>query len=258
MITHTLNSVLILLYIRYLNQKSLVCWPGLTKSALKDWGVMIRLSGAGLVIVESEWIAFDILAVCASYMATNSLAAYSIASTTMSVLYQVPLSTSILAGLRIGELVGLGRVDILPKVVKTHFAIGAMAGAVNCVLVLTLGSVIPTLFTSNVELQHIARKAFVVVGIVVLFDATTAMTNGILRGIGRQRLGCWISLSGYYLLTVPVSLFFTFGPAKLSTLGLWASLACGLLCITAVEVLYILRVDWSKVVFESEHRNELI
>jgi MATE family multidrug resistance protein len=210
-VTNTLNSVFLLLYVHYLNQKCLACWPGLIRLALKDWGAMIRLSAAAVAIVKSEWIAFDILAVSASYISTNSLAAYSIASTTMSILYQVPLSTSISAGLRIGELVGLGRVDILPKAIKTHFAIGAMAGLVNGVLALTLASMIPTFFTSNLEVQHIATNAFVVVGLVVLFDATTAMTNGTLRGIGRQRVGCWVSLLGYYLLIIPVSLFLTFG-----------------------------------------------
>lgn len=256
MVTNTLNPALLLLYVHLLSRKCLACWPGFTRIAFKDWALMIRLSIAGMAIVESEWIAFDILAVCASYISANSLAAYSIASSTMSILYQVPLSTAICASLRIGKLVGLGRVDILPEVIKIHLAIGAIFGMINGVLILSLASVIPRFFTSNLEVQHIASNAFVVVGLVAILDATTAMANGILRGIGRQRVGCWFSLLGYYLLTIPASLLLTFGPAKLWTLGLWIGLACGLLSIAAVEILYIWRADWRKVVFESENRNE--
>lgn len=57
-ITYTAQAILLLLYIYCLDNKD--TWPGFSKAALRNWQPMIRLSIPGVIMVASEWGAFEV------------------------------------------------------------------------------------------------------------------------------------------------------------------------------------------------------
>ncbi|KAK3321709.1 mate-domain-containing protein [Apodospora peruviana] len=254
-IFNMLNPLLLVIYILYLIPQCLVCWPGLTRRALQDWGHVIRLSVSGMVQMWSEWLAIDMLAICASYISTPFLAAHTIMLTTMTVVYHIPQPMAISAGQRIGELVGLGRVRRISKVLQTHLAMAALAGLFNFALVLSMKDLIPKIFSADPDVARIAHDALLVVSFGVMLDAMLAMTAGILRGIGRQHIGCWVNILVYYPFAIPLSLFLVWGPAQLVNTGLWVGPISGFIFIVSIEIGYIWRVDWGQVVRECRVRN---
>ena len=72
---------------------------------------MVRLAIPGMVMIEAEYLAFEILVLASSQFGSSSLAAQSILSTLISISYQLPFSFSIAASTRIANLVGAGLVD---------------------------------------------------------------------------------------------------------------------------------------------------
>ena len=52
---------------------------------------MIKLSVPGVLMVEAEWLAFEIITFQAAKFGTEVLAAQSIISTTCVIFYQIPL-----------------------------------------------------------------------------------------------------------------------------------------------------------------------
>lgn len=62
-ISNNLLPLLLWIYVYFINPASLECWGGFTKSAFTHWGPMAKLAIPGIVMVETEWLAF----VCLSF-----------------------------------------------------------------------------------------------------------------------------------------------------------------------------------------------
>ena len=72
---------------------------------------MIRLAVPGMIMIEAEYLAFEILTLASSRFGPEALAAQSILATIASVTYQLPFALSIAASTRIANLIGAGLVD---------------------------------------------------------------------------------------------------------------------------------------------------
>jgi MATE family multidrug resistance protein len=67
---------------------------------------MVKLALPGLLMVEAEFLAFEILTLASSYFGTTHLAAQSILSTLTSLTFQIPFPISIAASTRVANLIG--------------------------------------------------------------------------------------------------------------------------------------------------------
>lgn len=108
-ISDNLLPLFLFLYIKFVDGYQ--CWGGFTKRALSNWSVMIRLALPGMIMVEAEWLAFDILTLLSSRLGAEYLAAQSVIATISSISYQIPFPMSIAASTRIANLIGAGLVE---------------------------------------------------------------------------------------------------------------------------------------------------
>ena len=72
---------------------------------------MIRLAVPGMIMIEAEYLAFEILTLASSRFGPEALAAQSILATLASVTYQLPFSLSIASSTRIANLIGANLVS---------------------------------------------------------------------------------------------------------------------------------------------------
>lgn len=107
--TENLLPLLLVLYVRLFGGAQ--CWGGFSRRALANWWAMIRLALPGMIMVEAEWLAFEVMTLLASRFGTEHLAAQSVLSTLSSISYQIPFPVSIAASTRIANLIGAGMVD---------------------------------------------------------------------------------------------------------------------------------------------------
>ena len=85
-------------------------------------GPMVKLALPGLLMVEAEFLAFEILTLASSYFGTTHLAAQSILSTLTALTFQIPFPISIAASTRVANLIGATLTDAArtsAKVVST-------------------------------------------------------------------------------------------------------------------------------------------
>lgn len=108
-VTETLLPILLFVFVRFVDGSQ--CWGGFSRRALSNWGVMVRLALPGMVMVEAEWLAFEILTLLASRFGTEYLAAQSVLATITTITFQIPFPVSIAASTRIANLIGAGLVD---------------------------------------------------------------------------------------------------------------------------------------------------
>ncbi len=81
-------SLCALLYIWFIGGKE--GWNGFTRDAFHGWGPMCRFASAGVLMICSEWGAFEVIGLAASQLGTDALAANSVLNTICATTYQAP------------------------------------------------------------------------------------------------------------------------------------------------------------------------
>jgi MATE family multidrug resistance protein len=242
------------IYVRFFSKNGMSCWNGFTKKAFHNWDPMVKLALPGVVMVEAEVLAFEILTFAASYYGVEVLAAQSILATLTNITFQIPFPLSIAASTRVANLIGATLVDAAKLTTKVAFFGAFLIGIFNVILLSSLRNYIPRLFTSDEEVVRLTSAVLPLCAAFQLFDALTALCNGVLRGIGRQHFGGYVQLFCYYVIAMPISFGTTFG-LNWGLWGLWTGVAIALGLVFVVEFVYLSRTDWSTSVEEARLRN---
>ncbi|KAE8375028.1 mate-domain-containing protein [Aspergillus bertholletiae] len=253
-ITDNLMPLFLFLYVYLIDGAE--CWNGFTTKALRNWGPMIRLALPGLVMVEAECLAFEVLTLASSYLGTTPLAAQSVLSTIASIMFQFPFPLSISGSTRVANLIGATLVGPAKISAKVTMGYAVIVGVFNMLLLSSLRSYIPRLFTPEEEVIELVAQVLPLCAAFQLFDALAANCNGILRGIGRQEIGGYVQLFCYYAIAMPISFGTTFGLGW-DLLGLWSGVALALLLVSVIEVIFLIQTDWDRSVQDALQRNAM-
>jgi MATE family multidrug resistance protein len=217
---------------------------------------MVKLSIPGVLMTFSEWFAFDLLTFFASYLTAEHLAAQSVVMTVGVTMYHFPFPISIAASTRFGNLIGYGALKAARTAWRTHYVLFVCIGLFDLVLLTSLRHVIAAVFTPDRTVRTIISTVMPVVAAAQVFDALVAISNGLLRGLGRQKFGGWINLGVYYLFAVPLSALLTFGPPRLELEGLWIGPCLGLGLGALIMGAYMKFTNWEKAVEDARAREE--
>lgn len=211
---------------------------------------MIRLAVPGMIMIEAEYLAFEILTLASSRFGPEALAAQSILATLASVTYQLPFSLSIASSTRIANLIGANLVSaaitssqavcFFPSLLLHHstapgtvlltffqaVALSVLLGLLNSTILWTLRYVLVGLFTDDEEVARLATGVMGILAIMQLSDAVSTGAHGLLRGIGQQHIGGYANLVGHYVFSLPFGLGTAFGLGW-GLQGLWIGVASG-------------------------------
>lgn len=250
--TQNLMPILLFLFVVFVDGSQ--CWGGFSKRALTNWGPMIKLALPGMIMVEAEWLAFEVLTLASSQFGTSYLAAQSVLITVASTTFQLPFPLSIAASTRVANLIGAKLVEAAKTSAKVAFVGACLVGVFNVTLLWSFRYQVARLFTGDEEVVLMVAGIMPLVAVMQIFDGLAAMAHGLLRGIGRQHFGGYANLITYYLVALPISFSTAFGLGW-QLEGLWLGVTIGLFLVGAVEYWYIYISDWEQSVREAEHRN---
>ena len=122
-------AILLLLYILFIDGKQ--AWGGFSKKAFHNWGPMINFAISGVVMTCSEWAAFEVLALAASYIGTADLGANSILNTSITTTYQIPFAVSVAISTRVGNLLGATLDDAARTASNVGMCVSSTIGVAN-------------------------------------------------------------------------------------------------------------------------------
>ncbi|SPN99595.1 related to ethionine resistance protein [Cephalotrichum gorgonifer] len=251
--TQILMPVLLFLYVRFVDGYQ--CWGGFSRRALSNWGVMVRLAIPGMIMIEAEYLAFEILTLASARFGPSSLAAQSILATLASISYQLPFALSIAASTRIANLIGAGLVDAAIVSTKVTISLDVILGLFNATVMWTLRHVLVGFFTDDEEVAQLATDVMAIVAVMQWWDAVSTGAHGVLRGIGQQHIGGYANLAGHYLFAMPLAFGTGFGLGW-ELKGLWVGIASGVAVVAIVEYAYAYIADWNRAAREARDRNE--
>lgn len=243
---------LLLNYVIFIDGKK--CWGGMSRKAFHHWYDLSKLAIPGIIMLEAESLAYEILTLFASYLGTTALASQSAISTIASLTYMVPFAVGIASSTRIANFIGAGNINSAKTATKVGLSASLVVGFFNC-CVLTFGRYkIASLFSDDQDVVSVTAAVFPLVGGIQVFDALSSVASSILRAQGKQKVGGIINLVVYYIIAIPLSLCLSY-VLGLNIYGLWIGVGSGMLLIGSTESVYLLNVDWEEIVEKSKLRH---
>ncbi|XP_018419612.1 PREDICTED: multidrug and toxin extrusion protein 2-like [Nanorana parkeri] len=171
----------------------------------------------------------------------------------LSLAIMLPIGFGTAANVRIGNALGAGDIEQAIKSCKVVLCCTAIGCLLISSIALALKNVIGYMFTTDRDIVALVSKIMLLFAPFHLFDGTTVTCCGILRGMGKQKIGAITNIFGYYFIGIPVGLSLMF-PAKLGVIGLWTGMFCPVLLQTCIYIPYIFCINWHKVCEEARIR----
>ncbi|KAF8986866.1 hypothetical protein BGZ52_007301 [Haplosporangium bisporale] len=247
--------ILLLLYIRFVD--GYAGWGGWTRDALTGWPAFMKLALPGVLMVCTEWWAFEVMSLAASYLGTVALAAQSIVVQTSGLLYTVPFGISIAASNRVGNLIGMG--DHRSAKISSHMSIllSILFGMGNSLMLILFKDSWGKLFSEDTDVITTVAMILPLVALYQISDGIAGVGGGVLRGVGLQHLGAYLNLIGYYLIAFPAGYLLAF---KLGwgLKGLWSATCIALWTVGLGELWVIYSTDWCAETEKCKERNDML
>lgn len=252
-ITYWVMALLLLAYVVFVDGDK--CWGGFSHRGLKHWDKLLKLALPGLVMIESEYLSFEILTVMASYFGTESLAAQSIISNIGSLVYQFPFAIASAVSTRVAIYIGSGSIYSSKMSVRVAMFVALFTGLLSASVIYFCRRPLSLLFSSDEEVLSLAIKSMPILAINQLLDAFNIISAAILRSQGRQDVASIFNVISYYIVALPLAylLAFTYG---FEISGLWLGLGVGIACISVAELTMVGRSNWRKIIKDAREREE--
>lgn len=244
-ITDWTIGILLILYIVFVDGRQ--CWGGFSTEALHGWKSVLKLAFPGVLMVEAEWLAFEILTLMSARLGTTYMAAQSILGTVVNLAFQFPLSMGITASTRIANLIGGGSKSAAKIATKVALKACLILGICNASVIMIFRYLIADLFTSEKDVAMAVTSTLPYLALFQINDSLNAVAGGILRGQGRQMIGGVINFVFYYFLMIPMAYYLAF-MAGYGLQGLWIALIVGLLFVSTLMYYYVRVSDWDRIV----------
>lgn len=253
-ITHNLLPITLALYVRFIDGYQ--CWHPLSAKIFHDWKPMVRLALPSFVMLEACFLAWEMQVVISSYIGPVELAAQSALASIVSLGYQICISAAVAGSTRISNLVGAGLSRRARVAMYVSLSLGVFLGSSNLLLLFSLRSKIPHLFTSDAEVLAELTAMLPLCAGLQIWDAIVSSCNGILSAVGKQKIATYLLVTTSWVLVVPLGIVLAF-PVNWKLLGIWIACVGGVAVSALGELFVVSQLDWEQAIEEAKERNKI-
>ncbi|KAL0490450.1 hypothetical protein AKO1_009544, partial [Acrasis kona] len=159
--------------------------------------------------------------------------------------FMIPLALSSATSVRVGQRLGGDDPSGARFVCYLGISSSVIVTVINGAIMIALRSLVTYIFIDDDFVKEEAEKIIPVAAVYVITDGMQAVMSGILRGLGRQRIGAVACFVSYYAIGIPSSLLLTFY-FDWGLMGIWVGMAFGVTAVSLVMLPYIIfGIDWN-------------
>ncbi|KAL4062494.1 MOP flippase [Scleroderma citrinum] len=241
--------------------KANATWGGLQLRAvvnLKNCVGFLKLALPGILMIGTEWAAFEIVALAAGKLGEVPLAAQSVIMTTDTIINTIPFGFGVVASNRVGNLLGARSAIAARNTAHASALTSVFVGSIIMTAMMAVRKSFGYIFSDDEDIAQLVSQVMPLVASFQIADGLANACGGALRGQGRQHLGAVFNIIAYYVLALPIGITLAFSArAHLGLSGLWIGQVIGLFTVGISEYLVVwLGTDWDKEVQKSILRNE--
>ncbi|KAG6616046.1 Multidrug and toxin extrusion protein 1 [Phytophthora cinnamomi] len=221
-------------------------WPGWQpKEAIDHLGKFLTLGLPGMVMMELEWISFEIMAAIVGWL-PNSVVAISVHSVLVNVstfAFNFFLGISVAANVLVGNYLGSNKPHHAKMASTLGMLLSVSLSAVIAVIIIATRYFIPEIFINDALSIGLAGHALLFLMPYQMCDAINAVMQGVFRGTGRLVLGAYINLFAYFVIGLPFGVYLAFR-MELGVEGMWLGLTAGIFFGCVVSFIKICDTNW--------------
>jgi len=220
-------------------------WHPISRRCFTGLGILVQLGLAGVGQVASEWWSWELVGLAASLLGPVALATQSVLLVSASTTFQAPFALGVAVSVRVGNLLGENKAKRAGVAANTSILLAVMIASFWSAMLLIFRQSWAHMFNNDPEVVTLVASIIPFVALFQVFDATSAVTNGVLRARGRQFTGALLNLSAYYIIGIPFGIWLAF-KCDMQLSGLWIGLTVSLVYCATGGVWLCLRTDWKK------------
>ncbi|NWW47269.1 S47A1 protein, partial [Pedionomus torquatus] len=246
------QAIFLFLYIigRKLHVKT---WGGWSSECLLEWDSFTSLAVPSMLMICIEWWTYEIGSFLIGLLGVIELSAQSIIYEVSVVAFMIPLGLGTAASVQVGNALGAGDVETAKRSSSTSLlCTGFFCIAVGIILIATK-DMLGYIFTPEKEIVDLVAWVIPVYVVFHLFEAMCGACSGVLRGIGKQKLGAILNAISYYGVGLPLGAVLLF-VVRIGVIGLWLSMLAAVSILCTCFIAYICRMDWRTAAEEAQHR----
>ncbi|HUP89703.1 MAG TPA: MATE family efflux transporter [Longimicrobiales bacterium] len=223
--------------------------------AMKPIGRMLKLGlpiGIGQFF---EYANFGGIAILMGLLGMNEMAAHQVAINIASFTFMVPAGVASAAAVLVGNAIGRGDPDGARRAAKASLAVGAGFMVMSAALMVVIPHQLAGVYTNDAGVLAIAVVLLPIAGLFQVFDGVQVVGAGVLRGTGDTRVPMLIALAGFWIVGMPISVYFgLYTPAGAA--GLWWGFVAGL---AAVAIFLLFRIkhrfsgELTRIIMDDHH-----
>ncbi|KAJ3415899.1 hypothetical protein HDV05_003740 [Chytridiales sp. JEL 0842] len=254
-ISYTILFFLLMGYVRFVQGGDAYGgWEWNEALDLQKLWMFVKLGTPGVLMTGTEWWAFEVIALASGLLGEEYLAAQTIVLNTCSLTYMLPLGLAISATTRIGNALGASCPNRGRTAAYAALLLGICLASFNSTVFVLIKDRWGYLWTDDEKVVRIVSAVLPLGAVFQLSDAVGAVSGGVLRGIGRQDLGAWMNVFGYYVVGLPFGVYACF-KLDLKLFGLWLGLTIALVLVSFIQVFIVYNTDWKQ---ESENAHKRV
>jgi len=191
---------------------------------------------AGQMFLESS--AFVITSIMMGWFGAVAISANQIAISMGNFAFMIITAVSAATTIRISHCFGARRHSELNDATRAALHIAVAWNLTAALAFISLGRLIPQLFTTNEEVIALASHLLILIALYQIPDGIQCIAVGVLRGVQDVKIIMPLAFAAYWLLNLPVGYFCGFRLGK-GPEGLFIGYVVGL---ATAAVLYLLRI----------------
>lgn len=187
-----------------------------------------------------EFTNFAGIALLMGFLGTTEVAAHQVAINIASLTFMVPMGIAAAVSVLVGNAIGRSDARAARQVAKAALLLGVAFMSVSALVMLTVPALLAGVYTDDAAVLAIAVMLLPIAGVFQIFDGIQVVGAGVLRGAGDTRVPMMIGLAGFWMIGMPISIYFgLFTDAR--AVGLWWGFVAGL---ASVAIFLLLRIKW--------------
>jgi MATE family multidrug resistance protein len=194
-----------------------------------------------------EWGAFGLVGLMMGWLGVLQVAAHQVALNIASLTFMVPMGVGSAAAVLVGHAVGRGDPDAVWRSSIAALALGASFMSVMAVVFVTLPATLAAVYSDSEQVIALAALLLPIAGLFQVFDGLQVVAMGLLRGLGDTRVPMLVSIVGFWLVGMPVSIGLAFW-GGLGAVGLWWGFVAGLAMVAVILLLRLRRLERREIV----------
>uniref|UniRef100_A0A8C0JDZ1 Solute carrier family 47 member 2 n=1 Tax=Chelonoidis abingdonii TaxID=106734 RepID=A0A8C0JDZ1_CHEAB len=170
-------------------------WGGWSSECLQEWETFITLAVPSMLMICIEWWTYEIGSFLIGLLSVVELSAQSIIYEVSTVSYMIHYGLSVAVSVQVGNALGAGNLEDAKRSSTTSML---------CTGTHFISKPDWLLHSLNREIIALVSWVMPVYVAVHVFEAGCCVTSGVLRGVGKQKIGAILNAVGYYAVGLPL------------------------------------------------------